>query len=77
MGLWLQGDPEGDLRVTMHPSLAVYMDWKRFDRLPYAGGVYDQDPAVLRDLRLVEHWVAQHEAREERRRRREQVQHGH
>jgi hypothetical protein len=43
-------------------SLSLYLDFKRFGVLPHSGGLYDQDPDVMRDFRLIDSKVAQHEA---------------
>lgn len=55
----VRGDPEGDLDEGLLPSLRAWLDFKQYGLMPYAGGIRDQDPAMMRDFRIIDAEVAQ------------------
>jgi hypothetical protein len=55
----LRGDPEKDLDEGIPASLRSYTDYRAFGILPFAGGLFDQDPLMLRDFREIATEVAQ------------------
>lgn len=54
-----------------HPAITTFgmcsaMEWSH---LPVAGGIYDQDPELLEKFRILWHEKAQHDKREEAKRK--------
>lgn len=53
----------------MLPAIRAFVDYKAFGLLPYAGGIRDQDPALMRDLRTIASVVANESERQSKRKR--------
>jgi len=41
------------------PSLQSYLDYRSFNTLPVGGGLFDQDPQMMADFRLIESVIAE------------------
>lgn len=46
----------------MLPALVIYGDCEKFDALPAAGGVLDQEYELMQDLRLITRLVGEESA---------------
>lgn len=43
------------------PSFQAYLDWRSFGTLPIGGGLFDQDPQMMADFRLIESVISENQ----------------
>lgn len=59
----MRGDPEDDLSSGLLPALQAFLDFQSFGTLPIGGGLFDQDPQMMADFRLIKDVIAENRPR--------------
>lgn len=54
----------GEYEEPILPAMTIFLDFDAFGVMPRAGGIRDQEPAVLDDLRFCVNLKREHEAAE-------------